>query len=61
VLPLVGFVDGGAPDVSAPRPTAFRKGLNEAGYFENLEVAEETHRYEMCRKFIQDKKRTFLP
>jgi putative ABC transport system substrate-binding protein len=43
VVPVVGFVDGGAPDVSAPRPTAFRKGLNESGYFERQNVTLEYH------------------
>jgi hypothetical protein len=30
VMPTVGFVDGGAPDVSASRPTAFRKVLKNS-------------------------------
>lgn len=42
-MPVVGFVDGGSPDVSAPRPTAFRKGLNEAGYVESQNVTVEYH------------------
>ena len=31
-MPIVGFVNAGSPD--APFAAAFRKGLNEAGYFE---------------------------
>jgi putative tryptophan/tyrosine transport system substrate-binding protein len=42
-MPVVGFVDGGSPDASAPRPTAFRKGLNEAGYILGQNVTVEYH------------------
>jgi putative ABC transport system substrate-binding protein len=42
-MPVVGFVDGGSPDASAPRPTAFRKGLNEAGYVLGQNVTVEYH------------------
>jgi putative tryptophan/tyrosine transport system substrate-binding protein len=42
-MPVVAFVDGGSPDASAPRPTAFRKGLNEAGYVLGQNVAVEYH------------------
>jgi putative tryptophan/tyrosine transport system substrate-binding protein len=31
-LPVVGFINAGFPDASAPRAAAFRKGLNETGY-----------------------------
>ena len=40
-LPVVGFIDGGSADSSATRITAFRKGLNESGYFERQNVAIE--------------------
>jgi putative ABC transport system substrate-binding protein len=39
-IPIVGFVDGGSPDVSARAP-AFRKGLNESGYIEGQNVLVE--------------------
>ena len=42
-LPVVGFVDGGSPDVSAPLAAAFRKGLNETGNVEGQNVTVEYH------------------
>jgi putative ABC transport system substrate-binding protein len=42
-LPVVGFVDGGSLDVSAPRAAAFRKGLNETGTVEGQKVTVEYH------------------
>jgi len=40
-LPIIGFVDGGS--FYAPWSNAFRKGLNEAGYFEDQNVTVESH------------------
>jgi putative ABC transport system substrate-binding protein len=40
-MPIIGFVDSGS--FHAPWSNAFRKGLNEAGYFEDQNVTVETH------------------
>ena len=42
-LPIVGFVNGRSPDVSARHAAAFRKGLNETGYVESQNVTVEYH------------------
>jgi hypothetical protein len=40
-VPIVGFVNAGSSD--APLAAAFRKGLNEVGYFEGQNVTVEYH------------------
>ena len=40
-MPVVGLINAGAPEPAADRMTAFRKGLNEAGYVEGQSVAIE--------------------
>jgi hypothetical protein len=42
-MPVIGFLNGGAPDASAPYAAAFRKGLNEAGCVEGRDVTVEYH------------------
>jgi putative tryptophan/tyrosine transport system substrate-binding protein len=42
-LPVVGFLNSGAPESSAPFVTAFRKGLNETGHIEGQNVTVEYH------------------
>jgi len=38
-IPVVGFVNAGSPD--APLAAAFRRGLNEVGYFGGQNVTVE--------------------
>ena len=40
-MPVVGFINGGAPDADARYLAAFRKGLREAGYVEGQNVTIE--------------------
>jgi putative ABC transport system substrate-binding protein len=42
-MPVVGFVDGVSPEVSASRAAAFRKGLSEVGYVEGQNMTVEYH------------------
>ena len=41
--PVVAFINGGSPDISALYAAAFRKGLNEAGVIEGQNVTVEYH------------------
>jgi len=43
VIPVVAFVRDGSADTSASLAAAFRKGLNETGYFEGQNVSVEYH------------------
>src|SRR5580704_1861637 len=40
-LPVIGYLDAGSPDKSAPFVDAFRKGLNDTGYVEGKNVTIE--------------------
>src|SRR5256714_10652311 len=40
-LPVIGFLNAGAPDGYAPMVAAFRQGLKETGYVEGQNVAVE--------------------
>jgi hypothetical protein len=40
-MPVVGYLDPGAPEPNADVVAAFRKGLNEAGYVEGRNVTVE--------------------
>ena len=42
-MPVVAFVGGASPEVSARRAAAFSKGLNETGYVEGQNVTVEYH------------------
>jgi putative ABC transport system substrate-binding protein len=42
-LPVVGFINGGAPDTGARNVAAFRKGLSETGTVEGQNVSVEYH------------------
>jgi putative ABC transport system substrate-binding protein len=40
-MPVIGFLSEGSPEANADLPAAFRKGLNEAGFIEDRNVAIE--------------------
>jgi putative ABC transport system substrate-binding protein len=42
-LPVVAFLNGGSPDISAHYTAAFRKGLNETGTIEGQNMTVEYH------------------
>src|SRR5436305_14303251 len=42
-LPVVAFVNAGTPEAATRYLAAFRKGLNETGYFEGQNVTVEYH------------------
>jgi putative ABC transport system substrate-binding protein len=40
-MPVIGYLHAASPESSAHRVAAFRRGLNETGYFEGQNVAVE--------------------
>src|SRR5262249_3987776 len=42
-MPVIGFINSGYADASAPFVTAFRKGLNETGFVDGQNVRVEYH------------------
>jgi putative ABC transport system substrate-binding protein len=42
-MPVIAFINGGSADANAGNVAAFRKGLNEIGYFEGQNVTVEYH------------------
>ena len=57
-MPVIGFVDAGSAVASAQFATAFRQGLNEAGYTDGRNVTVEYHwlegRYDRMSGVIAD-------
>ena len=57
-MPVVGLINAGTPEPAADRMTAFRKGLNEAGYVEGQSVAIEYRwaegRYDSIPELVAD-------
>ena len=57
-LPVVGLINGGAPDTGARNVAAFRKGLNETGSVEGQNVSVEYHwlegRYDRMPALVAD-------
>jgi putative ABC transport system substrate-binding protein len=42
-LPVIGFINGGSADASAPFVAAFRKGLSETGFVDGQNMTVEYH------------------
>jgi putative tryptophan/tyrosine transport system substrate-binding protein len=57
-MPVIGLINAGAPESAADRMTAFRQGLNEAGYVEGQSVAIEYRwakgRYDLIPELVAD-------
>jgi putative tryptophan/tyrosine transport system substrate-binding protein len=41
VMPVIGYLESGSPETSAPLVAAFRQGLSETGYVEGQNLAIE--------------------
>jgi putative ABC transport system substrate-binding protein len=58
VMPVIAFVTGASPEVSARRVAAFSKALNETGYVEGQNVTVEYHwldgRYDRLPSLMAD-------
>jgi putative tryptophan/tyrosine transport system substrate-binding protein len=57
-MPVIGLINAGAAESAADRMTAFRQGLNEAGYVEGQSVAIEYRwaegRYDLIPELVAD-------
>ena len=63
-MPVVGFINSGYADASAPFVTAFRKGLNETDFVDGQNVRVEYHwlegKYDQLPVLTADLVRTYL-
>jgi putative ABC transport system substrate-binding protein len=57
-MPVVGFINGGSADASAPFVAAFREGLNDTGFVDGQNVSVEYHwlegKYDQLPKLMSD-------
>jgi putative ABC transport system substrate-binding protein len=57
-MPVIGLINAGAPESTADRMTAFRRGLNETGYVEGQTVAIQYRwaqgRYDLIPELVAD-------
>src|SRR5262249_5221453 len=56
-MPVIGYLDSGGPSMASVQPTAFRRGLAEAGFTEGRNVAIEfrvAERYDQLPALAQE-------